>query len=62
MVVFSLNVTFTFMLSDALGLYEYDHDGSKAKALEGSIGIKVIRHSECEFSILSTISISCVYP
>ena len=29
-----------------LGLCEYDHDGSKARALEGAIGIKVIRHSE----------------
>lgn len=28
------------------GLHEYDHDGSKARMLEGTIGIKVIRHSE----------------
>jgi len=28
------------------GLHEYDHDGSKARMLEGAIGIKVIRHSE----------------
>ncbi|CAK7346690.1 unnamed protein product [Dovyalis caffra] len=27
-----------------LGLYEYDHNGSKARALEKAIGIKVIRH------------------
>ncbi|KAM1407924.1 hypothetical protein ACFX2I_008509 [Malus domestica] len=26
------------------GLYEYEHDGSKARELEGAIGIKVIRH------------------
>ncbi|XP_073265716.1 phosphatidylglycerophosphate phosphatase 1, chloroplastic/mitochondrial isoform X3 [Populus alba] len=26
------------------GLFEYDHDGSKASALEKAIGIKVIRH------------------
>ncbi|KAK4766483.1 hypothetical protein SAY87_008125 [Trapa incisa] len=26
------------------GLFEYDHDGSRAKALEWAIGIKVIRH------------------
>jgi phosphatidylglycerophosphatase GEP4 len=32
-----------------LGLCEYDLDGSKARALEGAIGIKVIRHSECFF-------------
>lgn len=32
-----------------LGLYEYDHDGSKARELEGAIGIKVIRHSKCLF-------------
>ena len=31
------------------GLHEYDHDGSKARMLEGAIGIKVIRHSECCF-------------
>jgi phosphatidylglycerophosphatase GEP4 len=37
------------MLSVNLGLYEYDPDGSKARALEGAIGIKVIRHSECCF-------------
>lgn len=49
------------MLSDISGLYEYDHDDSKAEALEGSIGIKVLRHSECEFSILSPISLTCVY-
>lgn len=32
---------------EELGLLEYDHDGSKAKTLEGKIGIKVIRHSRC---------------
>lgn len=52
---------FTFTLSHALGLYEYDHDGSKAKALESSTGIRVIRHSECDFSILSPISETCIY-
>ena len=30
-----------------LGLQENDHDGSKAHMLEGAVGIKVIRHSEC---------------
>ncbi|XP_062152550.1 phosphatidylglycerophosphate phosphatase 1, chloroplastic/mitochondrial isoform X2 [Alnus glutinosa] len=30
--------------SNSAGLYEYDPDGSKARALEGVIGIKVIRH------------------
>lgn len=49
------------MLSDALGLSEYDHDGSKAKAIEGSIGIKVIRHSESKFSIFNSISVTFVY-
>ncbi|KAJ0052101.1 hypothetical protein Pint_01436 [Pistacia integerrima] len=32
------------VFSNSAGLYEYDHDGSKAKKLEGKIGIKVIRH------------------
>ncbi|KAI4306026.1 hypothetical protein L6164_029342 [Bauhinia variegata] len=32
------------VLSNSAGLQEYDHDGSKARALEGAIGIKVIRH------------------
>ncbi|KAG7012037.1 GEP4, partial [Cucurbita argyrosperma subsp. argyrosperma] len=32
------------VFSNSAGLYEYDHDGSKAKALERSIGTKVIRH------------------
>ncbi|XP_022930682.1 uncharacterized protein LOC111437079 isoform X1 [Cucurbita moschata] len=39
--VFGHNVA---VLSNSAGLSEYDHDGSKAKAIEGSIGIKVIRH------------------
>uniref|UniRef100_A0A9I9D8R2 Haloacid dehalogenase superfamily protein n=1 Tax=Cucumis melo TaxID=3656 RepID=A0A9I9D8R2_CUCME len=39
--VFGHNVA---VFSNSAGLYEYDHDGSKAKAMEGSIGIKVIRH------------------
>ncbi|GMI67758.1 phosphatidylglycerophosphate phosphatase 1 [Hibiscus trionum] len=32
------------VLSNSAGLLEYDYDGSKAKKLEGTIGIKVIRH------------------
>ncbi|XP_061374038.1 phosphatidylglycerophosphate phosphatase 1, chloroplastic/mitochondrial-like [Gastrolobium bilobum] len=32
------------VFSNSAGLYEYDHDGSKARMLEGAIGIKVIRH------------------
>ncbi|KAF2290587.1 hypothetical protein GH714_014548 [Hevea brasiliensis] len=32
------------VFSNSAGLYEYDHDGSKARALEKAIGIKVIRH------------------
>ncbi|KAE8734715.1 Haloacid dehalogenase superfamily protein isoform 2 [Hibiscus syriacus] len=31
------------MFSNSAGLLEYDYDGSKAKKLEGTIGIKVIR-------------------
>ena len=38
-----------------LGLYEYDHDGSKARELEGAIGIKVIRHSKCLFVLFSAV-------
>jgi hypothetical protein len=36
------------------GLFEYDHDDSKARALEKAIGIKVIRHSKfllCQFEL-----------
>ncbi|GMP67788.1 hypothetical protein CsSME_00027660 [Camellia sinensis var. sinensis] len=32
------------VFSNSAGLYEFDHDGRKARALEGAIGIKVIRH------------------
>lgn len=32
------------VFSNSAGLYEYDPDGSKARALEKAIGIKVIRH------------------
>ncbi|XVF58538.1 hypothetical protein PTKIN_Ptkin07bG0074200 [Pterospermum kingtungense] len=32
------------VFSNSSGLLEYDHDGSKAKKLEGTVGIKVIRH------------------
>ncbi|KAK7289597.1 hypothetical protein RIF29_03348 [Crotalaria pallida] len=32
------------VFSNSAGLYEYDHDGLKARMLEGAIGIKVIRH------------------
>ncbi|KAE9615656.1 hypothetical protein Lal_00017516 [Lupinus albus] len=32
------------VFSNSAGLHEYDHDGSKARLLEGTIGIKVIRH------------------
>ncbi|CAL0308281.1 unnamed protein product [Lupinus luteus] len=32
------------VFSNSAGLHEYDHDGSKARMLEGTIGIKVIRH------------------
>ncbi|KAK3220104.1 hypothetical protein Dsin_014074 [Dipteronia sinensis] len=32
------------VFSNSSGLHEYDHDGSKARKLEGKIGIKVIRH------------------
>ncbi|KAF4376516.1 hypothetical protein F8388_025387 [Cannabis sativa] len=39
--VFGPNIA---VFSNSAGLYEYDHDGSKAKALEKAIGIKVIRH------------------
>ncbi|KAJ4822531.1 hypothetical protein Tsubulata_029562 [Turnera subulata] len=34
------------VFSNSAGLYEYDHDGSKARSLEKAIGIKVIRHTE----------------
>ncbi|XP_062105770.1 phosphatidylglycerophosphate phosphatase 1, chloroplastic/mitochondrial [Humulus lupulus] len=39
--VFGPNIA---VFSNSAGLYEYDHDGSKAKTLERAIGIKVIRH------------------
>ncbi|PON90669.1 Mitochondrial PGP phosphatase [Trema orientale] len=39
--VFGPNIA---VFSNSAGLYEYDHDGSKAKALERAVGIKVIRH------------------
>ncbi|XP_022147919.1 uncharacterized protein LOC111016731 [Momordica charantia] len=39
--VFGQNIA---VFSNSAGLYEYDHDGSKAKALESSTGIRVIRH------------------
>ncbi|XP_060672836.1 phosphatidylglycerophosphate phosphatase 1, chloroplastic/mitochondrial isoform X3 [Ziziphus jujuba] len=39
--VFGPNVA---VFSNSAGLYEYDHDGSRARTLEGAIGIKVIRH------------------
>ncbi|KAL5582598.1 hypothetical protein UlMin_015040 [Ulmus minor] len=39
--VFGSNIA---VFSNSAGLYEYDHDGSKARELEGAIGIKVIRH------------------
>ncbi|KAJ8763011.1 hypothetical protein K2173_023216 [Erythroxylum novogranatense] len=32
------------VFSNSSGLYEYDYDGSKARALEKAIGIKVLRH------------------
>ena len=32
---------------DQLGLYEFDPDGREARALEGAIGIRVIRHRKC---------------
>ncbi|KAK9011505.1 hypothetical protein V6N11_044353 [Hibiscus sabdariffa] len=32
------------VFSNSAGLLEYDYDGSKAKKLEGTVGIKVIRH------------------
>ncbi|KAL5757652.1 hypothetical protein ACOSP7_020263 [Xanthoceras sorbifolium] len=32
------------VFSNSSGLFEYDHEGSKARKLEGKIGIKVIRH------------------
>ncbi|XP_014516883.1 uncharacterized protein LOC106774410 isoform X1 [Vigna radiata var. radiata] len=32
------------VFSNSAGLHQYDHDGSKARMLEGAIGIKVIRH------------------
>lgn len=34
------------VFSNSAGLYEYDPDGTKAKALEDAIGIKVIRHRD----------------
>ncbi|XP_077243691.1 haloacid dehalogenase (HAD) superfamily protein isoform X1 [Tasmannia lanceolata] len=34
------------VFSNSAGLYQYDPDGSKAEALENSIGIHVIRHGE----------------
>lgn len=36
-----------FFGANKLGLFEYDHDGSRARALEEAIGINVIRHSKC---------------
>ncbi|KAF3443489.1 hypothetical protein FNV43_RR13172 [Rhamnella rubrinervis] len=39
--VFSPNVA---VFSNSAGLFEYDHDGSRARTFEGAIGIKVIRH------------------
>ncbi|XP_010035911.2 phosphatidylglycerophosphate phosphatase 1, chloroplastic [Eucalyptus grandis] len=39
--VFGHNIA---VFSNSAGLLEYDHNGSKAKALEWAIGIKVIRH------------------
>ncbi|EXB92421.1 hypothetical protein L484_021405 [Morus notabilis] len=39
--VFGPNIA---VFSNSAGLYEYDHDGSKARVLERAIGIKVIRH------------------
>lgn len=33
-----------------LGLTEYDHDDSKAKALEAETGIRVLRHSKLVIS------------
>ncbi|GMN54900.1 hypothetical protein TIFTF001_024034 [Ficus carica] len=39
--VFGPNIA---VFSNSAGLFEYDHDGSKARVLEGTIGIKVIRH------------------
>ncbi|OWM78764.1 hypothetical protein CDL15_Pgr002935 [Punica granatum] len=39
--VFGPNIA---VFSNSAGLLEYDHDGSKAKALEWAVGIKVIRH------------------
>ncbi|XP_027932062.1 uncharacterized protein LOC114187874 isoform X2 [Vigna unguiculata] len=32
------------VFSNSAGLHQYDHDGSKARMLEGAIGIKVIKH------------------
>lgn len=40
---------------DDLGLFEYDHDGSKAIALERAVGIKVIRHSKCLLVVLNLL-------
>lgn len=37
---------FEFSVFRDLGLYQYDPDGRKARAVEFKIGIKVIRHSE----------------
>ncbi|KAK4258027.1 hypothetical protein QN277_007538 [Acacia crassicarpa] len=33
------------IFSNSAGLHEYDPEGSKARALEEAIGIRVIRHS-----------------
>ncbi|RVW39638.1 hypothetical protein CK203_109977 [Vitis vinifera] len=43
-----LSIFLLFVVGDVfnnfIGLYEYDPDGSKARVLEGAIGIEVIRH------------------
>ncbi|RXH70423.1 hypothetical protein DVH24_007679 [Malus domestica] len=41
-------VGYVVILVSWLGLYEYKHDGSKARELEEAIGIKVIRHAKCD--------------
>ncbi|KAM1931918.1 hypothetical protein ACFX15_016429 [Malus domestica] len=43
--VFGPDIT---VFSNSAGLYEYKHDGSKARELEEAIGIKVIRHTKCD--------------
>lgn len=37
---------FHVYMENVLGLYQYDPDGKKAEAVEGAIGIPVVRHGK----------------